>query len=112
MGSKYIARHSVLRCLGEFEGAEGATWSRGQQVILRSDRGLEVGELLCDSSPRALSLIAEPTRGQIVRLFNADDQATLDRLREAERHEFEVGCRHIELRKLEMELIDVEHLFG
>jgi cell fate regulator YaaT (PSP1 superfamily) len=112
MISKYIVRHSVMRQLGEFEGAEGTAHSRGQAVIIRNDRGLEVGEVLCEATPRALELISEPTRGQIIRLLNSDDEETLERRREAERHEFETCRRHIELRNLEMELVDVEHLFG
>jgi cell fate regulator YaaT (PSP1 superfamily) len=112
MPNKYIVRHGVMRHLGDFEGAEGATWARGHEVVVRSDRGLEAAEILCEASPRALELIAEPTHGQIVRLLTADDRAALDRLREAERREFDSCRRLIGHRQLPMELVDVEHLLG
>jgi cell fate regulator YaaT (PSP1 superfamily) len=67
---------------------------------------------LCDATPQAVQLLAEPTRGQIVRrLTDADDPERL-RIHEAEIQEFETCKRFIAQRSLQMELVDVEHLFG
>jgi cell fate regulator YaaT (PSP1 superfamily) len=112
MPAKYITRHGVMRNLGEFEAGEGAAYLRGQQVVVRSDRGLELGDVLCEATPRAVQLITEPTHGQIVRAVTAEDRREADRLREAERVEFDACCRYIHQRHLQMELVDVEHIFG
>jgi len=112
MASKYLVRHGAMRFLGEYEPAEGEAYRRSDQVIIRSDRGLEFGDILCETSPRALEFIAEPTRGQILRIVTREDQAQMDRLRESERHELDMCCRIVEERQLQMELVDVEHIFG
>jgi cell fate regulator YaaT (PSP1 superfamily) len=112
MASTYIVRHGAMRYLGEFEAAEGCSYARGNRVVVRSERGLEVGDVLCGATSRALELLSEPTRGQILRRISAEDQAQVDRHREAEGREFESCRRIVGQRQLQMELVDVEHLFG
>jgi cell fate regulator YaaT (PSP1 superfamily) len=112
MTSKYITRHGAMRFLGEFEPADETTYLRGDRTVLRTERGLELGEILCEATPRAVGLIAEPTRGQVLRRMTDDDHAALARLRQAELGEFETCRRFIASRSLQMELVDVEHLFG
>jgi cell fate regulator YaaT (PSP1 superfamily) len=112
MGAKYVTRHGAMRFLGEYEAAEGTAYPYGTRVVVRSDRGLEVGQVLCEANPRALELLAERTQGQILRPVGQDDLLQIDRLRKAEVQEFE-SCRgFIQQRSLQMELVDVEHLFG
>src|SRR5437899_2286167 len=112
MASSYIVRHGAMRFLGKFEAGDGVPCARGGQVVLRTERGLEVGEVLCEANPRAVELIAEPTGGQIVRSVTGEDRAEVGRLLEYERGEFDTCRRFISQRKLQMELVDVEHLFG
>jgi cell fate regulator YaaT (PSP1 superfamily) len=101
-----------MRHLGEFEPGPDTDYARGSRVVVQTDRGLEAGEVLCPAQPRALEILSEPTHGQIVRPLTDADRGQLDRSREAEAHEFEVCQRFIQQRKLQMELVDVEHLFG
>jgi cell fate regulator YaaT (PSP1 superfamily) len=112
MALKYIVRHGVMRFLGEYEAGDGQSFPRGSSVVVRSERGLELGEVLCETNPRALELLAEPTHGQIVRSVNGEDQSRLDGLRDAEQQELDTCCRIVRERQLQMELVDVEHLFG
>jgi cell fate regulator YaaT (PSP1 superfamily) len=108
----YIVRHGVMRFLGEYEPASEAPYARGQAVLVRSERGLEAAEVLCESTPRAMQLLSEPTRGQIVRVMTEDDHVQARAVQEKEQGEF-VRCRDfIAERKLQMDLVDVEHLFG
>src|SRR5260221_10268584 len=62
---KYIVRHGVMRFLGEYEAGEGQAFPRSSLVIVRSERGQEVGEILCEANPLAVQLISEPTHGQV-----------------------------------------------
>jgi cell fate regulator YaaT (PSP1 superfamily) len=112
MSNRWIVRHGVMRFLGDFEPVEGTACVRGSRVLARTDRGLEVGDVLCPAIPQALEMIAEPTHGQIVRLLTTDDRAVADGLRDKERQEFDVCSRFIQQRQLQMALVDVEHLFG
>jgi cell fate regulator YaaT (PSP1 superfamily) len=112
MAATFIARHGAMRFLGEYEAGAEASFERGQAVIMRSERGLEVGEVLCVATPQAVSMIVEPTRGQLVRVMTDDDRAQAERLRQSQLQEFESCHGFIRERKLQMELVDVEHLFG
>ncbi len=109
---RYIVRHGAMRFLGEFESAEGAVYARQARVVARTDRGLEVGQVLCPADPRAVERLSDATRGRILRPLTADDAAALDRLRDAEAREFETCARFVKQRRLQMDLVDVEHLFG
>src|SRR4051812_41855301 len=112
MTCKYIVRHGAMRQLGEFQPQDESAYGRGEQVVVRSDRGLEIGEVLCEANPQALELISEPTHGPIVRKLTAEDRQQLDQLRQAEEREFDTCCQIIHRRQMQMELVDVEHLFG
>jgi cell fate regulator YaaT (PSP1 superfamily) len=109
---RYIVRHGVMRFLGPFEARDGTAYARCARVAVRTERGLEIGEVLCEASPRAVEYLSEPTGGNIVRPLTNEDEQQLDRLADAERTEFEVCSRFIGQRKLQMDLVDVEHLFG
>jgi cell fate regulator YaaT (PSP1 superfamily) len=112
MANRFIVRHGAMRYLGEYEAGEGVACSRGSRVVVHSDRGLEVGDVLCEATPRALELIADPTKGQVVRLLTAEDLQHLLRIGDLGRREFEACDRFIAQRRLPMALVDVEHLFG
>jgi cell fate regulator YaaT (PSP1 superfamily) len=111
MTASWIVRHGAMRFLGEFD-PDGGAYARGAEVVARTDRGLELGQVLCPSSPRAVELLCEPTHGRIVRLLTDKDRAERDRLRDLERGELENCGRFVQQRRLQMELVDVEHLFG
>lgn len=110
MPQAYIARHGAMRLLGRFEA--DVPYGRGQKVVLQTERGLEVGEVLCLATERALALIPNPSQGQILRCLNAADEARLANLHQAEQEEFETCQRFIVQRRLLMQLVQVEHLFG
>src|SRR5205085_4698870 len=61
---------------------------------------------------RAVELITEATHGPIVRRVGLEDSQQLERLRGSGRQELERCCHIIQERQLQMELVDVEHLFG
>jgi cell fate regulator YaaT (PSP1 superfamily) len=108
----YIVRHGAMRFLGPFETRDGARYSRGATVVIRTERGLEIGEVLCEATPRAIEYLSEPTGGTILRTLSGEDQQQCERISDAERAEFDAGFRCIDQRKLQMDLVDVEHLFG
>ena len=111
MASPWIVRHGAMRFLGEFDPDNGS-YARGQDVVVRTERGLELGHVLCPATPRAVELIGEPTRGRILRVQTDRDRTEQQRLRELERREMETCLRFVQERRLQMELVDVEHLFG
>jgi cell fate regulator YaaT (PSP1 superfamily) len=112
MAERLIVRHGVMRFLGDFDPPEAVSCRRGDLVVVRTERGLEAGEVLCEATQRAVALLTEPTHGQIVRIMSDQDRAQVEKLEQTQRSEFECCSRFIGERKLQMELVDVEHLFG
>jgi len=109
---KYIVRHGVMRFLGEYQPVPEAAYARAQDVLIRSERGIESAEVLCESTPRSVALLSEPTTGQIVRAMTEEDLILARSIKEKEQTAF-VRCQEfIHERKLQMDLVDVENLFG
>src|SRR3954467_2092129 len=109
---RYIVRHGVMRNLGVFMPRGRDTFVRGDQVIARTSRGLESGEVLCEASDEAVATLADPKQGQILRRVNGDDVRDLRKMFEQERREYEVCQTEIKRLALQMKLVDVEHLYG
>ncbi len=107
---KYIVRHGAMRFMGEFESSQKL--NRFERVIVKTERGLETGEVLCPSTPAAVAYLTEPTSGQIVRIMSGEDDTRAAHVRELQKREYEVGREMIAQHHLAMQLIDVEHLFG
>lgn len=112
MAASFIVRHGSMRFLGSFEGGEADGYVRGDRVLLRTERGLEVGDILCPAEPRAVQMLTDPTSGKIVRRMNEEDRSAAAKLKEAERKELTLCQEFIGQRRLQMELVDVEHIFG
>lgn len=115
---KYVVRHGVMRHLGVFSTRGGDTFGRGSQVIARTSRGLELGEVLCEATEHAMSAMKSlksgdsPKTGQILRAQTDDDAGELRRLLEQQHEEHKVCEQRIEELKLDMRLVDVERLYG
>jgi cell fate regulator YaaT (PSP1 superfamily) len=109
---RYIVRHGVMRNLGVFTPRGRDTFARGEQVIARTSRGLEAGEVLCEASDEAVASIKDAKQGQIVRKVTGDDVRDLRKMFEQERREYEICQREIKQLALDMKLVDVEHLYG
>ena len=101
-----------MRNLGVFSARGNDQFSRGQQVIARTNRGLESGEVLCEATDEAVAQIKDPKQGQIVRLMSDDDIRDLRKMFEQERREYEICQGQVKQLGLDMKLVDVEHLYG
>jgi len=113
MELRYIVRYGLSRHVAEFGVRGRAEYARGAQVVVKSDRGHEVGEVLCAASERTREYLGtSDLRGSIVRELNDQDRRRVEELRQLEPVEFQ-GCRElIAEHRLAMQLVDVEHLLG
>ena len=109
---KYVIRHGVMRHLGVFSTRGNDVYARSAQVIARTSRGLEVGEVLCEANELALANLTDPKNGQILRETTADDAGELRRLLEQQQHEHATCHQHIAQLNLDMRLVDVERIYG
>jgi cell fate regulator YaaT (PSP1 superfamily) len=101
-----------MRILGVLEPSGEHTYQRGMKVIVRTDRGLEAGEVLSEAGPQVAEAPGDTPRGQILRRMTADDANELHRIHRQEQDEYQVCLRSIAQLGLEMNLVDVEHIFG
>ncbi len=109
----YVVRYGATRILGEFTARGMPVLARNAAVIVRSERGMEWATVLCTATDQTRSYLGvSSSQGRILRLAEPDDERQWDRMRQLERGEF-LSCRDlIAERKLQMQLVDVEHLFG
>lgn len=88
------------------------TYQRGQTVIARTPRGLEAGEVLTEASPVAVDSLKDPPGGSIQRLATPEDHTEIQRLAQTARKEFARCQEIIREMNLDMDLIDLEHIYG
>lgn len=113
MDQRYIVRYSATRFLGEFGVRGRSDYTRGCSVVVKTDRGLEVGEVLCVASDRTREYLGTTeSKGNILRELTDQDRQKYDELRSLEPEEYRGARELIAEHKLAMQLVDVEHLFG
>jgi cell fate regulator YaaT (PSP1 superfamily) len=101
-----------MRTLGVMTARQDASFRRSMEVVVRSDRGLEIGQVLCEATDDALSHLDKPAAGSIVRSVSDDDIQGIDRIDSARTKKLDACQRHIDALGLDMKLIEVEQLFG
>jgi cell fate regulator YaaT (PSP1 superfamily) len=109
---EYIVRHGAMRLLGVFAPTGEQQYRRGVDVIVRTERGLEAGQVLCEATRHETGEANEPMAGQILRAMTPEDLHELACIHEQEQAEYAVCRQVIEKLGLQMELVDVEHVFG
>ncbi len=109
---KFVVRYGVMRHLGVMSTRDEGGFARGTQVIARTDRGLEAGVVLCEATPESLAEIKNPPQGQILRAMTPADMLERSQILNQQREEFVVCERILDQLQLEMQLVDVEHVFG
>lgn len=112
----YIVRYGYTRNVAEFAGKNQLFVNRDDEVIIRTDRGLEWGEVLCEASDRTREYLKQKGdfdgRFRVLRVASEEDRKSQDGVHEKEREQFS-GCREmIAERKMQMSLVDVECIFG
>lgn len=109
---RYIVRYGSMRNLAVATARENNGLCRGAQVIVRTPRGLEVADLLCEATDDAVARLPDSTPVQILRTMTSQDSLEWDHIRSKERQEFEICKKHVQELNLAMELVDIEHIFG
>ncbi len=110
--AKFVVRYGSMRNMGVMAARDDTPYSRGTQVIIRTDRGLETGVVLCEATPEAVAGLKNPVQGQVLRAMTPADVLEQSRMLAQQREEFVACGRAVETSGLEMKLVDIEHLFG
>ncbi len=129
---KYAIRFGYLGFVGEFTYKGEEKLKRGQKVVLRSQRGREVGEVIClitdtpdPENPFELERktvqkyveasgqdYLQPDAGEVLRVLTDKDIRELETIKAEEEMEREFAAEVARKQNLPMRLVRVEHLFG
>ncbi|VAX38553.1 Stage 0 sporulation protein YaaT [hydrothermal vent metagenome] len=113
MPETYVIRYGSTRTLGEFTARTGDSLRRNSDVIIRTNRGVEWGKVLCPATERTGGYLGEdPFKGKVLRIANEQDYKILEQTKESISQEFSSCEELIAEQKLQMNLVDVEHIFG
>ena len=110
---KFVVRYGSMRRLGEFTTKRHAPVRRGDDVIVRSERGVEFGMVLCESGNKTAEYLGENSRtGRILRLASDEDRRSLEEVAEREKQFLVDAHQLIADQRLQMQIVDVEQVFG
>ncbi|AWM42167.1 signal peptidase [Gemmata obscuriglobus] len=101
-----------MRFIGAFAAPPNIAVTRGDVAIIRTERGLEYGEVLCPATPQTVAAIPEPTRGELARVATAADRAKIADLAVKHKQQYATGTKLVAQHRLAMQIVDVEFLFG
>lgn len=83
---------------------------RDQYVVVKTQKGLEFGEVIEDEIPTG-AIAGEEAHGEVVRIATEEDFQIVDELRAEEKKAEEVALSKIKEHNLDMKLVEVEYLF-
>ncbi|RCS40819.1 signal peptidase [Bremerella cremea] len=101
-----------MRFLGVFTARAKDEYGRDDKVIIRTKRGLEVGDILCEATDEAVKQLSDPAFGSIMRAMSEEDEKQTQHMSGDIRREIDTVRRVISEMDLPMQLVDIEHLFG
>ncbi len=106
-GRLHLVRVGVLAQVGRFTSVDAVRYPRGSRVVVRTARGLELGEVLSepDQHDRGSS------DGSILRGVTVEDRLLEARLEKNRQSAYEACVAHLAEARSAVVLIDVEQLF-
>lgn len=107
MSAMHLVRWGALGFVASFAAADAVRYPRGSRVVVRTQRGVELGEVLAPHE----STNAAPRQGQILRGMTDQDGLLETRLHKNRDEAYQACLRKIDEHRLDAVLMDVEHLF-
>jgi hypothetical protein len=107
---EYLAGYGLLGAFGRFRPLRPLSCRRGDRVVVRSHRGLEIAHVLRPASAGHAHYLPNTTLGQILRGVTDEDLAAEARQREQGQHLLARGAALAVELGLPLELLDVEVL--
>jgi hypothetical protein len=108
MSRSHFVRVGIFGHVGRFTAVDATQFPRGARVIVRTGRGLEIGDVL---SPCGEPVERGSSDGSILRGMTVEDELLQARLEKNRDGAFR-ACQHrLDELGIEATLLDVEHLF-
>src|SRR5207253_380857 len=105
---EYLVSHGKTGALGRFVAVSLEPLSRGETVVVQSDRGVTLGVVLCEATERQARLLGAAAAGKLLRRADADDETMRQEVRRREQALFDAARDLAAVLQLPMEILDVE----
>jgi cell fate regulator YaaT (PSP1 superfamily) len=109
---EYIVGYGLAGDFGRFRAGAPLELGRGDRVVVRSGRGLEVGEVLRPATPRHALFLPNTSVGELLRPAGAEDEAQAAAARERAARVLRRGGELAGALGLPLALLDAEVLLG
>src|SRR5205085_809109 len=107
----FVVSFGKSGALGVFTADEPMILRRGSAVIVQTDRGVEIGMVLCPASLRQARILGATSSGQLLRRVTPADDARRADIADLEQRIFETSRAWAERDALALEILDVDLLF-
>jgi cell fate regulator YaaT (PSP1 superfamily) len=106
--SEYLVSFGNAGEFSRFQAAGPMDCRRGDRVVIRTARGLEVGTVLCPATSRHARMLHEAPAGDLLRVANPEDEAIAAGVQDRAACLFDDGRRLAAELGLSLEILDVE----
>jgi hypothetical protein len=110
MERSYLIRYGLMGQVGRFAADPDLVFERGQEVVIRSHRGTELGEVLIEGPERSPAEVPPAGTARVLRAAGAEDLECARRNEQGRADRFATCQRVFEGGVWPIDLIDVEPL--
>ncbi len=110
--SRQVVRYGSMRNLAVMNCRPGVECRRGDEVVVRTNRGVEAGQVVCEATDKVVAYMNQSPAGTILRMLSADDAAQLAKLASLKSSRWDIVERHVRQLQLQMKLVDIEQILG
>jgi cell fate regulator YaaT (PSP1 superfamily) len=104
----YLLSYGTMGDVGRFRPTTPLSVRRGDQAVVRSYRGLELAEVLCEATPGHVRFLPNTTLGKLLRQATPEDRRRAELMQERGQRLFEEGGRLAAELGLPLALLDAE----
>ncbi|MCC7084729.1 MAG: hypothetical protein IT427_06950 [Pirellulales bacterium] len=108
MSRQHFIRVGAMGHVGRFTSVDAVAYRRASRVIVRTSRGLEIGEVL---GPADEQTTGGHSDGSILRGMTVEDELLESRLQQKRQAALDACATRLQDRGISTTLVDVEHLF-
>jgi len=108
--AEYLVSHGRAGDFGRFRAAEPLEFRRGDSVIIRGPRGVEIGAVLCPATEQHTRMLDETFVGELLRPVTDEDRQIAAGIRDREQRLFDDARRLTTQLGLPLQVLDVEIL--
>jgi cell fate regulator YaaT (PSP1 superfamily) len=110
MEQEYLVSYGLLGDFGRFRAGRPLDCRRGDAVVVRSHRGVELGQVLCPATPGHALFLPNTSVGTLLRPATPDDKRAAEDLHRRSQDVFEAAHGRAAELGLPLEVLDAEVL--